>query len=122
MRLCSICEKRPAKRACPALASSICPVCCARDRMIKLKCPESCEYLQSGRKTAIEKIGQERIRFIEQQGISYDQKIATSMRTMMIFEGAIVETQRMEFKSLKDQDIADGIDTAIRTLGTFESG
>jgi len=44
------------------------------------------------------------------------------MLTMMIFEGAIVETQRMEFRSLVDQDIGDGIDTAIRTLGTFESG
>src|SRR5215467_1339961 len=122
MRLCSICEKRPAKRDCPALASMICSVCCARDRMIKIKCPEACEYLQAGRKSSIEKIGNDRIRFIEQQGIPYDQRVAAGMRTMMIFEGAIVETQRMEFQSLKDQDIADGVDTAIRTLGTFESG
>ena len=122
MRLCSICEKRPAKRSCPALASSICPICCARDRMLKIQCPELCSFLQAGRKSSLEKIGEDRARYVEKHGIPYDEKFIDAMRTMMVFEGGIVEAQRQELQSLADQDIIDGVDTAIRTLTTFESG
>ena len=52
MASCHICNKRAGKRACPAVGNGICAVCCARDRMIELACPDTCGYLISGREHA----------------------------------------------------------------------
>jgi hypothetical protein len=42
---CPICEKRPAKRFCPAKAEKICAVCCGRYREITIDCVADCSYL-----------------------------------------------------------------------------
>lgn len=42
---CPECQKRPAKRACPALHRDICAVCCATKRRVEIACPEDCAHL-----------------------------------------------------------------------------
>jgi len=42
---CSICEKRPSKRFCPAQGEKICAVCCGREREVTIDCLPSCPYL-----------------------------------------------------------------------------
>src|SRR5437763_13803477 len=49
MPVCPICNRRAAKRSGPALRTKICAVCCARERMIELACPDSCTYLSDAR-------------------------------------------------------------------------
>ena len=44
---CPLCQKRPAKRACPALRQEICPVCCATKRQVEIACPSDCVYLET---------------------------------------------------------------------------
>jgi hypothetical protein len=46
---CPVCQKRPSRRACPALARDICPVCCGTKRQVEIRCPESCVYLSTAR-------------------------------------------------------------------------
>ena len=48
--ICSLCKKRPAKRACPALRHDICTVCCATKRLVEIHCPEDCRYLESAQR------------------------------------------------------------------------
>jgi hypothetical protein len=43
--ICPICEKRPAKRFCPAQGEKICAVCCGREREVTIDCPQDCSYL-----------------------------------------------------------------------------
>jgi len=43
--ICPICEKRPAKRFCPAKGEKICAVCCGREREVTIDCPPDCSYL-----------------------------------------------------------------------------
>jgi hypothetical protein len=43
--ICPLCEKRPAKRFCPAKGEKICAVCCGREREVTIDCPPSCAYL-----------------------------------------------------------------------------
>lgn len=44
-RACTICEKRPAKRFCPAKGEKICAICCGEQREVTIDCPSDCAYL-----------------------------------------------------------------------------
>ena len=48
--LCTLCNKRPAKRACPALREEICAVCCATKRLVEIHCTDDCRYLEAGQR------------------------------------------------------------------------
>lgn len=47
--VCAICNKRKAKRFCPAKAEMICPVCCGTEREVTIDCPSDCAYLVASR-------------------------------------------------------------------------
>ena len=47
---CPQCLKRPAKRACPALGQDICPTCCATKKLVEIRCPSDCRYLEASQK------------------------------------------------------------------------
>ena len=47
---CQLCQKRPAKRGCPALGHDICTVCCATKRLVEIQCTEDCRYLEAGQR------------------------------------------------------------------------
>ena len=46
---CPLCGMRKARRSCPALGQSICPVCCGTKRLTEIRCPPDCVYLASAR-------------------------------------------------------------------------
>ena len=48
--VCPLCQKRPAKRACPALRQDICAVCCATKRLVEIQCTEDCRHLEAGQR------------------------------------------------------------------------
>jgi hypothetical protein len=47
---CPLCQKRPPKRACPALRQDICTVCCGTKRLVEIQCPEDCRYLEAAQR------------------------------------------------------------------------
>jgi hypothetical protein len=47
MAVCARCGKRLAKRACPALGTSICHLCCGSLREKEIPCPASCVHLST---------------------------------------------------------------------------
>lgn len=49
MSLCTKCNKRLAKRACPALGVKLCQLCCGRLREREIHCVPDCPFLRSGR-------------------------------------------------------------------------
>ncbi len=48
--LCTICNKRRAKRPCLGTNTEICAICCAESREITVDCPRACAFLQDARK------------------------------------------------------------------------
>ena len=48
-RTCPLCERRRARRACPALGHQICAVCCGTKRVTEITCPPDCGYLASAK-------------------------------------------------------------------------
>jgi hypothetical protein len=47
--VCPLCGTRRARRACPALGHDICAICCGTKRLVEIRCPSSCGYLQASR-------------------------------------------------------------------------
>jgi hypothetical protein len=47
--ICPICQKRKAKRFCPAKTETICSVCCGTEREVTIDCPVDCPYLVASR-------------------------------------------------------------------------
>ena len=52
---CPICEKRKAKRFCPARAESICSQCCGTEREVTIDCPSDCPHLVASRQYDLER-------------------------------------------------------------------
>ena len=46
---CPLCGARKARRACPGVGRDICAVCCGTKRLVEIRCPATCGYLQSAR-------------------------------------------------------------------------
>jgi hypothetical protein len=46
---CPICQKRKAKRYCPAKAENICSICCGTEREVTIDCPAYCPHLIASR-------------------------------------------------------------------------
>jgi len=46
---CPICQKRKAKRFCPAKGENICSVCCGTEREVTIDCPSDCPHLIASR-------------------------------------------------------------------------
>lgn len=47
MSACVHCRGRKGKRACPALAGTICSACCGEHRLVEIQCPSDCQYLDA---------------------------------------------------------------------------
>ncbi len=46
MAKCSLCSTKKGKRYCSPLGTVICPICCAKNRLIKIDCPGDCRHLE----------------------------------------------------------------------------
>ena len=121
MALCHICNKRPGKRKCPAVAGDICAICCARDRMISLSCPATCAYLISAREHAKTREGQIISRQFGEMGIKLNPTKA-HMTLGIAIDEAIVAIQRESYKDIDDAEILAAIDNAIKNIETAGTG
>lgn len=125
MPVCPRCNKRPARRSCPALRTAICSVCCARERAIELACPESCSYLRDALIQASQRDAE--LRMKDQ---ALDRAIAgTAQRALplvFVVQGAILDAFRgakgEPMRGLKDSEILEAVDNAIKNLETEDSG
>ncbi len=46
MAKCWFCKTRKGKRYCSPIENIICPICCAKNRLINIDCNEDCRYLE----------------------------------------------------------------------------
>lgn len=125
MPACPRCNKRPAKRLCPALRTTICAVCCARERMIELACPESCSYLIEARANASQR--EMALRRRETADAPRDLKLnERALLALDEIQRAIVNAQRgiatAGFRDLDDAEMLAAVDNTIKNLETEESG
>ena len=119
---CVLCDGRKGKRFCPAKNALICPQCCGEKRILEIDCPETCEYLKTGR---VHETSQETQRWFR---TSDPVKIQKYRRVMKEFEPFVSHLEyllaaaRRSSRDLRDQDAAEALDLILSTLRTEESG
>jgi hypothetical protein len=126
MSLCPQCNNRPAKRFCPALRTRICAICCARERMLELACPESCPYLVDARVSATKR--ESALRAKEATTITASDRTLNerALTSLEAIEFAIVNAGRgvgsPPIQGIDDTEILAAIQNTIKNLETEESG
>jgi hypothetical protein len=118
---CAVCEQKKGKRNCPAKNAAICASCCGENRVLKIACPEECDYLIAGRKHEAEEYAQ-LLR-------SLDPK--SQERNRRVFQNHLNVLGRLEYSfaqarflspDLMDKDAAQAVDLLLDKYRTEEKG
>lgn len=118
--VCKICEKRRARRACPAVQGDICTLCCGTEREVSLGCPLDCEYLQEAHQ-------HEKPVSITEDQISYpDVKVTEEFirehEELMLFSVYSLVQAALKTAGAIDADVMAALEALIQTQRTLQSG
>jgi hypothetical protein len=118
---CVLCEQRKAKRFCPAKNAQICGFCCGTKRVLEIFCPESCGYLQEGRKRDIEDY-QKRVQKMDPSGQEKYRSVISRHQDVIAHLEYAISRERFLSRDLKDKDVAQAIDVLLDTYRTEDKG
>lgn len=120
--ICHLCGSRKAKRACPALAKSICAVCCGTKRLTEISCPDHCSYLSASRihpAAVVQRRQEKDLRFL----LPLIADLAeTQYRLMLFLQGIVLQHSAAAVPSLLDEDVAAAAAAVAATLETAGKG
>ncbi len=119
---CVICEKRKAKRFCPAKRASICPVCCGEKRGVEINCPLDCTYFVEGQKHHHQKLMQHRLK--KEGAGSYIRRAELYKRNPEIFaklEKIFADSFRAN-RNITNADLVAALELVKNTLETEKKG
>jgi hypothetical protein len=119
---CPLCNDRPARRHCPALRQTICPVCCGTRRLVEIPCPDDCPYLASARRhpPAIAQRQHEldvALMLPAMSGFTDRQS-----RFFFVFQSILARHPEEPLRPLLDEDVADAAASVAGTLETAARG
>lgn len=122
MATCPSCGHRKARRNCPALRQSICPVCCGTKRLVEIACPSDCGYLSAARAhpAAIVRRQQE----LDVAAVAPALRTLTERQHQLffLFHALIARHSPEGFTRLLDADVAEAAEAAAATLETSARG
>ena len=116
---CKLCEKRRAKRHCPAVEGEICPVCCGTEREVTVDCPLDCEFLHEARvRDRPVPIGEADL---PNKDITVTEDFIRKQEHVVMWLGNAL-FRAMEARKSVDGDAREGLESLIKTYRTLESG
>jgi hypothetical protein len=90
--------------------------------MIEIKCPETCQYLVSGREHSIARENEIRLKESALEG-KFPQTLGErETEAMLVAEWTIIKTQREIYPGIEDSEILNAIENAIRNVETQVTG
>ncbi len=118
---CPICEKRKAKRYCPARVESICTVCCGTEREVTIDCPSDCPYLVESRRHELDRheIDWEQVPFAD---VKISSSFVAAHQPLVLALGYAVSVQARDNAALADPDIIAAIQSLAESYRTLSSG
>jgi hypothetical protein len=119
---CPLCGQRKARRDCPALARSICSVCCGTKRLVEIDCPDDCPHLASARANpaAVVRKQQDADAALLMPTI---QHLTERQYQLFFLLHSVIARHRPEgFARLVDDDVAEAAAAVAATLETAMRG
>jgi hypothetical protein len=116
---CKLCEKRRARRYCPGVGASICPVCCGTERENTIDCPLDCEHLQESRRR--EKPPEWSAGSLPNQDVRLSEQFVRDHEESIVWL-AMALARVMEKERAVDADSREALEALTRTYRTLESG
>lgn len=119
---CPLCSQRKARRACPALAKTICPVCCGTKRGLEIDCPPDCAYLAGAEAHPPAVVRRQRQRDFE-FAMPMVQKLSDpGYRLLLSFQDFIRRYSQGALPALTDADVTEAARALASTLETAGKG
>ena len=119
---CPLCQRRTARRACPALGHDICPVCCGTKRLIEINCPEDCVFLSASRHHPPAVVQRQQARDIAVLAPTLQGLANRQFRLLLLLASVIARHVPEDFHTLQDDDIAEAANAVASTLETASRG
>lgn len=119
---CTLCTQRKGKRSCPARDSLICVQCCGEKRMIEIGCPESCPYLQRGRRRELDQTYSRHLDSLEPEQRKKAVRVLSEHETVVSLLELLVAEERRTTRDLSDAALAEALDLLLATLQTEDKG
>lgn len=119
--VCPICNKRKAKRLCPARAESICSICCGTEREVTIDCPSDCVHLVSSRQNDLARmeIDWAKLPFAE---VKFDRSFAATHGALLFDLDHAICQFAADHRALVDADVLAALRTLAETYRTQASG
>ena len=120
--LCPSCGLRKARRECPALARTICPVCCGTKRLVEIQCPADCGYLALAREHPAAVVRRRQEHDVSRLRPSIRHLTERQYQLFFLFHTLIARHKPQGFARLLDSDIAEAAGSLAATLETAARG
>ncbi len=118
---CPICEKRKAKRYCPAKAENICTLCCGTEREVTIDCPPDCAYLVESRRHEIgrREIDWSQVPFAD---VKVPSSFVAAHEPLVLALGYAVCLYARDNAALTDPDIVAALQSLAESYQTLSNG
>jgi hypothetical protein len=120
--VCPVCGQRKGRRACPALAQTICTVCCATKRLVEIECPEDCPHLAAAREHPAAQVRRQQERDVAVLMPSIERLTERQQQLFFLFHTAIARYTPEGFTRLVDEDVTQAAAAVAATLETASRG
>jgi hypothetical protein len=118
--LCHLCQRRAARRYCPALERNICSVCCGTEREQSIGCPLDCEYLRDARYH--ERLPELDPKTLPNPEIELTDHFMDEHQDLIIVLGRLLFVAAMETQGVVDSDMREALASLVTTYRTANSG
>lgn len=119
---CPICEKRKAKRFCPAKGEKICAVCCGTEREVSIDCPSDCVYLVAARRYEEEHRKPVPPGEVPYLDVEFPAELIHEWRTVVSGLANHILKTALEHPALVDADVLAALGALAETYRTLGSG
>lgn len=120
--VCPSCGERKARRECPALARTICPVCCGTKRLVEIQCPADCGYLASAREHPAAVVRRRQERDVSLLLPTIRHLTERQYQLFFLFHSLIAGHKPQGLTRLVDSDLAEAAGALAATLETAARG
>jgi hypothetical protein len=119
---CPLCQKRPAKRHCPAKGRGICSVCCATKRLVEIACPSDCPHLATARAHPNALLRRQQEMDVAALMPTIEHLTERQYQLFFLFQSVIARTEPAGLARLVDADVAEASRTVAAGLETADRG